>query len=170
MFKSTLESFPAAFVAGDAFDIEFIAPCAPFHRVPDGDVPALNSLTSLTPLQGRVSVIFASSLFHLFDEEKQYQLATRVATLLSPLPGSMIFGSQGGRPEKGIRHEEVRTNNGHRMFCHSPDSWSELWNGKIFEKGTVEVKAGLKKLDQVNVESLGGDSDFYVIWWSVTRL
>ena len=53
------------------------------------------------------------------------------------------------------------------MFCHSPESWKELWDGQIFKKGTVKVEAGL-------VERQGNpynpNSKFYFLWWSVTRL
>ncbi|TFY51260.1 hypothetical protein EVJ58_g10663 [Rhodofomes roseus] len=53
-------------------------------------------------LQGRVSAIHASSLFHLFEEEKQLALARALAGLLAPHRGAMLFGSHGGAPENGI--------------------------------------------------------------------
>ena len=60
------------------------------------------------------------------------------------------------------------------MFCHSPDSWKELWEGVFAEVGArVEVQARLRK-------EIGGDSMFgtypgntdpyHVLEWSVTRV
>ncbi|KAG6918988.1 hypothetical protein DXG01_010227 [Tephrocybe rancida] len=170
LFKSTPESFPAAFVAGDAFDPGIIRPREPFYA-PEEAAPLgqpLSSLTSLTPLQGRLSVIHASSFFHLFDEAEQLQLARQVATLLSPTPGSIIFGAHGGQAEKGFWKEALK-NSGKYMFCHSPETWKELWDGEVFKKGAVKVKAGLHEMERKDLFAAPG-SRFYVMWWSVTRL
>jgi hypothetical protein len=165
LFKSTPESFPAVFIAGDVFDSSLLAPRPPFCESPQTPPPPLTCLTSLTPLQGHISAIHASSLFHLFGEEKQLELAHAIATLLSPLPGSVIFGSHLGHPVKGFR-TEMATSRGNGIFCHSPDSWCELWNGKVFERGTVRVDAGLKQLNATHSKF----SVFSMLWWSVTRL
>lgn len=133
--------------------------------------PDLATLTSLNPLHGRVSAIHASSFFHLFDEEKQAHLAYALGWLLSPLPGSMIIGSHSGAPEKGLRTDKVEGDDGVEcgsltMFCHSPESWTELWDGQVFKKGTVKVEAKL-----VEHAALGrGKVAFYVLQWCVTRL
>ncbi|KAJ7581195.1 hypothetical protein C8J56DRAFT_1168733 [Mycena floridula] len=162
LFKSTPETFPAAFVPGDAFDPEFISPRKPFTDIPDGPNPTLDSLTSLTPLQGRISAIHASSFFHLFDEEKQFQLAKQVASLLSPFPGSIIFGIQGGRSEKGF--SSFSTSHGNPKFCHAPESWTALWDGEVFSQGTVKVEAGLRETKRAD----GLQST--LLWWSIIRL
>ncbi|THH01510.1 hypothetical protein EW026_g1203 [Hermanssonia centrifuga] len=62
LFKSTPETFPVPFIQGDAFDSAFLAPAPVSTSLPDGPVPSLSSLTSLTPLAGRISVIHASSV------------------------------------------------------------------------------------------------------------
>ena len=143
-----------------------IAPRAPFYEKPETPRPALNTLASLTPLQGHISAIHASSFFHLFDEARQEMLARRVATLLSPEPGSVIFGLHGGLPEKGLRPEISRP--GRRMFCHSPNSWRELWDGQVFLKGTVQVEATLKEYNRPAAWLDAGT--FYLLIWSVTRM
>ena len=56
----------------------------------------------------------------------------------------MIFGAHIGVPEKegfepSIMHSD------HRMWCHSPESWTELWNGLVFEKGVVKVQTKSEK-------------------------
>ncbi|KAG6807487.1 hypothetical protein H0H92_007295 [Tricholoma furcatifolium] len=165
LFKTTPETYPAAFIAGDAFDSNMIAPQEPCTEVPSTPRPAnLEALTSLTPLQGHISAIHASSFFHLFGERRQYELAQRVATLLSPFPGSVVFGSHIGRPEKGMAHGAGGEPS---LFCHCPESWCDLWSGQIFEKGTVEVKATIKKVERP--DSMKVTDPFYMLIWSVTR-
>ncbi|PIL22771.1 hypothetical protein GSI_15465 [Ganoderma sinense ZZ0214-1] len=144
LFKSTPETFPVPFIPGDAFDPAFLRPTAPFtvSNPPRHPRPDLATLTSLNPLRGHVSAIHASSFFHLFDEERQAQLARSLACLLSPEPGSMLLGAHRGLVEAGVR-KEVRRGNAStiQLFGHSPESWKELWDGQVFEKGTVKVDA-----------------------------
>lgn len=152
------------FVAGDAF--EMITPRCPFYDEPDTPRPVLKSLTSLTPLQGHVSAIHASAFFHLFGEEKQQKFARRIATLLSPAPGSVVFGLHVGNTEKGYI-TDPKENQKRAMFCHSPESWSELWDGEVFKKGTVRVEAWTKEVERVD---LGPGAKFFLLIWAVTRL
>ena len=95
-------------------------------------------MATLTPLLGRVH---ASMFFHLFDEEKQRALALRLAGLLSPRPGSIIFGRHIAGAVKGAR-DAVPTEPDQpaaRLFCHSPESWAALWDD-VFAKGTERVE------------------------------
>ncbi|GJE94374.1 hypothetical protein PsYK624_105430 [Phanerochaete sordida] len=168
VFKSTPETFPVKFVSGNIFDDDFLAPAdAP---IPAGDAPPvdLRALTSLSPLRGRLSAIYASSFFHLFSETQQATLAARLGALLAPTPGSFIFGSHIGRPEKGLRTELARPNvaSSVRMLCHSPESWRELWEG-VFGKDRVEVKAVLREVQRRDMPE--GVTAF-IMAWSVKRL
>jgi hypothetical protein len=160
LFKTTQASFPAPFICGDVFDSSIIAPRGPFNEEPPTPRPDLHSLTSLTPLQGFVSVIHATSFFHLFNEEQQLRAARQLATLLSPAPGSLIFGSHLGFPVKGSRSCMVSTK---EMFCHSPETWQELWDGQVFVKGSVQVDVELREIKKLETEV-----DLLV--WSVRRL
>ncbi|KII89875.1 hypothetical protein PLICRDRAFT_159089 [Plicaturopsis crispa FD-325 SS-3] len=162
LFRSTRETFPLHFIAGDAFDPAFLDPAPPCYELPDGPAPPLSSLTTLTPLRCRISAIHASSFFHLFDEDQQLQMARRVASLLSPLPGSVIFGMHVARPEKGYR--EVLNHRGGHMFCNSPESWKELWDGTVFEKGTVKVDTELTEAER------DAGQKVFILQWSVTRV
>jgi len=166
LFRSTPETFPVPFVWGDVFDTSILESIAPFNNSPKTPVPALSSLTSLNPLRGYVSVIHASSIFHLFSEERQLQLARSLAGLLSPEPGSVMFGSQVG----GLVKDFKLSSNGGRMFCHSPESWKELWVGQVFEQGKVEVEVLLKPMDRTDFAMLVETSDVFILVWSVTRL
>jgi hypothetical protein len=49
------------------------------------------------------------------------------------------------------------------MFCHSPESLKELWDGQVFKKGTVKVAADLHVID------VRPDRNISFMWWSVTR-
>ena len=155
LFKSTSATFLAAFIPGDVFDSTLIKPREPFYSEPTAPRPPdLRILKSLTPLQGHVSVVHASSFFHLFEEEEQLKLARQLATLLSPLPGSTIFRMHGGRPAKGFRTEMINSCVS-RMFCHSPESWTDLWDGGICRKRSVEVEVKLLEHEPLGSILLG---------------
>lgn len=146
-----------------------IPPFDPFYVEPDRRRPVLDTLTSLKPLQGHVSAIHTSNFFHLFSEEKQLELAQLLATLLSPAPGSMIFGCHAGKHEKGIRTETLTIGKIH-VFCHSPGSWQELWDGQVFSKGTVRVDARLREEERPDLDMTLSNDPYVVLEWSVTRL
>ncbi|KAJ3551508.1 hypothetical protein NM688_g4663 [Phlebia brevispora] len=164
LFKSTPESFPVPFIAGDAFDPKFLAPSPVLPVSPNDPIPPLSTLTSLTPLVGRVSAIHASAFFHLFSEEKQLQLAKSLASLMLPEPGSIIFGEHVGMPEKGNLDDKEA--HGVDMFCHSPESWKEMWETQVFKPGQVKVDAYLT--DKLG-EMFAG-SKAYRLVWSVSRV
>ncbi|KAJ7705361.1 hypothetical protein B0H17DRAFT_920314, partial [Mycena rosella] len=163
LFRSTPATCPIAFVAGDALDPDLLQPAEPAVSPPEGPAPPLASLTRLTPLRGHVAVLHTSAVFHIFLEPEQLQLACAVASLLSPIPGSVIFGSHVGRSTKGMWQDPFPREENRRMFCHSPESWAEMW-GEIFPAGTVQVDAQLKP------RVSGADSDTGILVWSVTRL
>lgn len=168
LYRSTPETFPATFLTGDAFDPAHLTIAPPIYAAGSDPVPDLPTLTSLNPLRGHVAAIHASSFFHLFNEEQQLHLARAMAGLLSPLPGSMIIGTHGGALQKGSETHDVGGGNGSAagnltMFCHSPESWTELWDGGVFEKGKVTVDARIVPL-QI------GERTRHVLQWSVTRL
>ncbi|KAF5359216.1 hypothetical protein D9756_003134 [Leucocoprinus leucothites] len=171
LFRSTPETFPAAFIAGDVFDAETLPPREPFYvetPPPDPRPAELARLKSLSPLQGHVTVIHASSFFHLFDENKQLELARKVATLLSPDPGSLIFGAHNGVPVKGYRPDPLNVP-GYNQFCHSPESWRNLWDGQVFRKDSVRVEAELVEDQRKDLVAPDGVI-YYVMKWSVTRI
>ncbi len=142
------------------------------HASTEGPAPDLRStsLTSLNPLRGRVFAIHASCFFHLFSEEKQLHVARALAGLLSPEPGSMIIGMHVGLPvKKGF--ESFMMFGSHRMWCHSPDSWTQLWDGVVFEKGVVNVETKLVTMEKKDIERNAlQNTTFTILYWWVTRL
>jgi len=165
LFQSTPETFPVVFLPGDALDPEFLEPSPPL-TAPSKDTelpPPLISLTSLTPLRGHVSVIHISSVFHLFSENQQLHLAHALGGLLSSRSGSMIFGSHIGQRSKGFGFPLLAASDGRRMFCHSPESWREMWES-VFPQGTMKVDAELQKT------KLYEGLNWNRLTWSVTRI
>ncbi|KAH7890656.1 hypothetical protein F5I97DRAFT_1923159 [Phlebopus sp. FC_14] len=162
LFKTTPETYPGHFVPGDIFDPAMLSVVPPFESAPMSQEPDLRSLTSLNPLQGRVSAIHAANFFHLFDEDKQLHLARGLAGLLASEPGSVICGSHWGLHEKGRLLEKLFGSN-LDLFCHSPESWREMWEEKVFAKGQVKVEA---RLLENNMEGYR----FWYMGWSVKRL
>ncbi|KAF5367143.1 hypothetical protein D9758_004028 [Tetrapyrgos nigripes] len=165
LFKSTPETFPVPFIPGDALDDDFIPNRDPFLDMPTTSKPSRQSLASsksLASLQGHVSVIHASALFHLFLKESQRRLARKLASLLSPVPGSVIFGVHRGLPQPG----EIFNTRSEQIFCHSADSWKRLWIG-----GEGEV--GVFPSDAVDVQAVVIQvalKETWILVWSVKRI
>ena len=162
LFKTTPETFPVSFIPADAFDSTYLAPCELPTQVPTEPLLPLPELKTLTPLVGRLSAIHTSAFFHLFPEEKQLELAKRIAPLLSPEPGSVIFGVHGGLPKKGFR--DRKNSHGIYMFCHSPETWKELWEEEVFPEGQIKAEAILYE------RQVPGAVSSHHLVWSVTRL
>ncbi|KAF7367634.1 Methyltransferase ausD [Mycena sanguinolenta] len=165
LFCSTPQTFPVAFLPGDALDPNFLQPFAPVasaYQITDFP-PLLSSLTSLTPLRGHLSAIYISSVFHILSELHQTQLAHSLAGLLSPLPGSLIFGCHIAKEVKGVAFINQNEPDERRLrFCHSPESWVALWE-EIFGQGGVKVEVELTKMAKSR-------NDNSWLTWSVTRL
>lgn len=167
MFRTAPDAFPVTFVPGNVFDPEHLSIVPPFaaNSPPVTTAPDLSTLTSLNPLRGHISAIYTSCFFHLFPEDAQFRLACALAGLLSPIPGSMIFGKQIGLSESGYLEDPLIRR---RLFCHSSRSWSELWDGEVFPKGTVKVLAFMTEFPKAEIYP-EADS-LRLLIWSVTRL
>ncbi|KAG1745220.1 hypothetical protein EDB19DRAFT_2023695 [Suillus lakei] len=151
LFRSTPTSFPSPFILGNCLDPTFLSSePGPTSR----SLPDLSSLTSLNDLHGKLTAIHASSIFHLFSAEEQASLVRAVASLLSPAPGSIAFGSHVGLPRQGT----VRgTAPGMRVekYCYDPESWNKLWE----DAGPFKTEAILKE-----VIGLNGEVEWMMVW------
>lgn len=179
--RSTPESFPVTFLAGDALDPEFLSPI--LYEVETRPPLDLARNRTLNALKGKCSVIYARSFFHVFDEVQQYQLAHALGSLLSPEKGSVIFGSHAGNTEKGlVAHKKIAGKES--TFFHSPSSWEELWcetsladpRGGMARWGEDTLERPVFLFGEVRVEtslkfaSSGSGMRGYYMDWSVTRL
>lgn len=162
LFNNTPETFPIPFICGDIFDdVNFNL---------DLSGSEASNHVSLQALKGRVTAIHAAALFHLFDEQYQELLARRLASLLSPTPGSVIFGSHIGRPVKGFIAEATWPGVlAGSMFCHSDSSWSALWDGKVFPQGTVRADVRLEEVRRVDLRPKPSVT-YYKLVWCITML
>ncbi|KAG1736089.1 uncharacterized protein EDB91DRAFT_535548 [Suillus paluster] len=151
LFRSTPRSFPSPFIAGDCLDPTFLS-SEPGHT--SQTPPDLSSLTSLNDLHGKLTAIHASSVFHLFSAEQQASLVRAVAALLSPAPGSIVFGSHVGLPKQGTIREEVLGMTV-EMYCYDPESWNKLWE----DAGPFKTEAILKEVIAPN-----GEVGWMMVW------
>ncbi|KAG2119947.1 uncharacterized protein F5147DRAFT_767412, partial [Suillus discolor] len=152
LFKTTPASYPRCFLPGDVFDPAFLSITAPTDDVSPAPTIDLSSLKSLNPLHGRISVINAISFFHLFSEERQLLVARALAGLLSAQSGSVICGCHVGTLEKGIVKNTLVGSGYYGLFAHSPKTWSSLWDGEVFEKGSVKVETELVEVATRDVQ------------------
>ena len=172
LFRDTPETFPVPFIEGDVFDSAFleIQPPITKENAPTEPAPALASLTSLNPLRGHVSAVFMGKFLHLFDEAGQAHIARALAGLLSPEPGSMIFGVQGALEKRG---QFKPTGSEFTMFCHSPESLGKVFEDAFGGPGRIKFESRLT--------SEPGGPTYFDTWpgntkpficqeWSVTRL
>ncbi|CEL56280.1 hypothetical protein RSOLAG1IB_07696 [Rhizoctonia solani AG-1 IB] len=165
LFKDDPTLFPVPFLEGDIFSMQLLNLDAP-RSIERPKVPQLKSLTELL---GHVSIIHASAFFHLFSEDDQKNIAERCVALLSVEPGSTIFGSHNGAPEPGVYTGIGAPDR--EMFCHSPESWRELWIG-LFGERKINVIATLEH-NEAGAQFVGPsllERKKYAMIWSVTVL
>lgn len=99
--------------------------------------------SKLTPLEGHIDIIHASSFFHLFGYEGQKKIARRVVQILKPQKDSLLVGRQVGNVKA---HEEESSASGSgSMYLHDVESWKQMWKEIGDETGTQwEVEAVLE--------------------------
>ena len=177
LFRTTPDTFPVTFVPGNVFDPEHLSIVSLFtaNSPPVTTVPDLRTLTSLNPLRGHVSAIYASSFFHLFPKDAQLRVARALAGLLSPKPGSMILGKQVGLSENEHCEEHCEVSetpeSTFHQRCHTSQSWLELWDGEVFPKGTVRALAFVTEVPEDMVSKMFPEvKSLHMLTWSVTRL
>ncbi|KAF7304209.1 hypothetical protein MIND_00653100 [Mycena indigotica] len=173
LFKSTRASFPATFLAGDILNSKFLASAT------SAPTPlTLASLRSLTELQGHVSVLHISFVFHLFSALDQLAVISALANLLSPLPGTIIFGAMIATRTAGLetffRDEAERASgDGLELYIHSPDSWSEILEG-LFPQGSVRIETHFRGQGELRAAEdfvpVGLRGEEGIMDWSCERL
>lgn len=88
------------FIQGDIFKIP---------STPPASSPPTTQVTGLNDLIGKVDVLFMGSVFHLFDEDQQAELALKCAILVPRRkPGTLLFGRHSGLPLKGTEPSVYR--------------------------------------------------------------
>lgn len=106
----------------------------------------------LKMLDGKITVVHASSFFHLFDWDDQVRAAKRIVRMLKPKdPNVFIFGRQVGCEEAG---KQTGPRN-YTRYLHDAKSWQKMWD-------VVGEQTGTKW--RTEVELIPGSHD------SVTRI
>ncbi|KAL7621800.1 hypothetical protein AAE478_007299 [Parahypoxylon ruwenzoriense] len=101
----------------------------------------------LEALDGKMSIIHATSFFHLFTWENQVRAARRMVRFLNPDdPEVMIFGRQVGTTTPGER-ASVR---GSKRFLHNAESWQDLWD----EVGRLTGTSWRTEIDDIEEASV----------------
>ncbi|POW14994.1 hypothetical protein PSTT_02551, partial [Puccinia striiformis] len=137
------------FVRGNIFCNSFFDRSTPSHPASmDSTSIQLNQLESLNPLKQKARFITCNSVFHLFDEERQTELARRLASLLNDQKsGSTIFGTHVGSDDFCFGRGEWFLRSGKTgkrgMFMHSPETWKKMWE-KIYQPGEARIQVELQ--------------------------
>jgi SAM-dependent methyltransferase len=117
------------------------------HFVAPADI--FDDSSPLKELDGKVDIVHANSVFHLFSWDDQVKAAKRVIRLMRPQKGSLILGSQIAHPEPG----EVPSRPGRRsgtMYRHDEKSWERFWESVGKEVGlSFTVKSSLSAYPKV---------------------
>ncbi|KIK62618.1 hypothetical protein GYMLUDRAFT_72806 [Collybiopsis luxurians FD-317 M1] len=148
LFRSTPETFSTHFIEGSPVLLECVPPFTKSSQL-SAAPPTLSKVKTLNELHEHVSVLYVGAFFHLFNEQQQEGIARALAGLLSPEPGSVIIGAQGGSSKKVGRS------------C-----------GKVY-LGNIEVKAQLRhELGGDDYFGMwpGNQDPMRILEWSVTRL
>lgn len=91
----------------------------------------------LDKLQGKMDVVYAGSLLHLFNWDDQLKVCKRIIKTLKPVKGSLVFGRQLGTINGGER-ESYKTLAGlnNKTWRHDVSTFKKLWDVAGAETGT----------------------------------
>ena len=85
----------------------------------------LQDSDTLNKLEGKFDIIFAASVFHLFDWEKQMRVARQCVRFLREKPGSLVLGHHLGHIEPG--RYPLGFDAG-EVYGQDETSWQRMWN------------------------------------------
>ncbi|PLW32272.1 hypothetical protein PCANC_19001 [Puccinia coronata f. sp. avenae] len=151
------------FVKGDIFCNSILDRSTPAEPSLIGETfIKLNDLKSLNPLKQRVRFITCNSVFHLFDEERQTELAHRLAALLdNQKSGSTIFGTHVGSDDCYL----LKGTGKRGMFMHSPETWRKMWE-EIYQPGEAQIQVELGPPEPIT--HLKDFRSMTMLIWSIT--
>lgn len=133
----------------------------------DGDTNQISK-----KLAGKIDIVFASSLFHMWDYEMQLRVAVQLVRLCRDREGVMIAGRQlgsllgGSYPAKGI-------NDGGIHYRHNVETikgfWCDVGNAT---QTSWTVEGGLYMGEEIEQTKNApwADSNLRMIWWCATRV
>ncbi|KAJ5384779.1 hypothetical protein N7517_002690 [Penicillium concentricum] len=141
-----------------------------------GDMAAVSGQDGACHLEGRlggkINIVFASSLFHLWDYETQVRAAVRLVRLCCSQTGVMITGRQMGGVLAG-HHELKGIEDGAMQYRHNIESMKGFWwdvGEATATRWTLEAGFYFAEELEQTKNSPSADSNLRMIWWCATRL
>lgn len=134
----------------------------------------LSDSDAVDELEGKIDIIYASSVFHGFNWDKQLKLATRCVKLLRRKPGSLLIGHHLGHIEPGHYPLGLATDSGPcEAFGHNEASWQNMWDLVGQDTGSewkCETKMGdLRIPEGFKKDGAYGDEGRRMMMFSVVR-
>ena len=98
--------------------------------------------------------------------------AKALASLLSPIPGSMIFGRHVSTDDGTSKDLPFNYDGTQFFYGFNVEDWKRLWNGEVFKEGSVLVDAELIQYPRkmANRDKAATTEPRQVLIWCVTRL
>ncbi|KAI1174680.1 hypothetical protein F4777DRAFT_373174 [Nemania sp. FL0916] len=115
-------------------------------------------IDALSALDGKMTLVHATSFFHLFTWSEQIRAASRVVRFLDPQRSDvMIFGRQVGTlapplplpVPRGTRSSSTG-GGGDKVFLHNADTWQRLWE-EVGERTGTRWRAALEPVDRIDI-------------------
>jgi SAM-dependent methyltransferase len=130
------------------------------------DLLSGDDLGPLKALEGKVDVVYAGSLLHLFDYDGQVKVVEKIVSLLKPTEGAVVLGRQVGNTVAG--ETPRRTADSKRMFRHNEESFAVMWQEVGAKTGTKwKVESGMDEGDKTG--SARWDPNFRDLKFAVFR-
>ncbi|KAF4969554.1 hypothetical protein FSARC_3237 [Fusarium sarcochroum] len=121
---------------------------------------------ALARLDGKVTLIHASNLFHLFDWEQQVQISQNIVKLFKcQHEGVLLFGWQIGRLDPGT-FTAYKT--GNTRYLHNLSSLQTLWD-EVGAKTETKWKVNAEWLGKLPFQIPGFPEDTRYLKFSVSR-
>ncbi|KAF3071719.1 Methyltransferase trt5, partial [Trichoderma lentiforme] len=82
---------------------------------------------SLDSIDGKVDIIHAAALFHLFDWDDQVTLGSRLVKFFKPDANAMLVGRQIGTlypPKRGTQKDQKAPG----WYRHNLETWQQMWD------------------------------------------
>ncbi|KAJ5389684.1 uncharacterized protein N7496_000752 [Penicillium cataractarum] len=137
----------------------------------NADEATFNDGEPFQKLHGKIDIVFASSLLHMWDWDTQFKVATRLVKICRPKSGVMITGRQ-MRSTKGDHYTMTGMKDNAVHYRHDPETMERFW-AAVGEatQSCWKVEAGLywnEEIDQTK-DMPWADEKMRMMWWCATR-
>lgn len=130
-----------------------------------GDVFGTGTDSDLGKLEGKLDIVWAAKIIHLFERDTQIKVAANLVRLLKPKPGSLFVGSQNGYPENFSVPiaKTMFPGQGRNFWMANKEGFEQMWKEVAEQTGTRwNVEANLLDLRTVGLHE--DDGSEYKKW------